>query len=485
MFALVPYLAFQIQGFKMKGKICLNVLSLVLLSALFLSSYGSSQTASAATPYDNVVQNSDGLYLNAKGSGCTEVAISWTDQWENNIRQQIQMKSGSMTQQWSDSWDNRVYTMIQSVDDNSTRTPFGQKIIVYWTTDPLTSSVFDGGYWKITAENLNGIVIETESSASNSGCSMNINNGWLTSWSNLGTVWFQDNANIKTFINDVPFFPPEGYVGDEPGHGAPPVPNLNDDISLYWKTEDKLVTLVHKTTNPPLNNDIMTCRWQFTDEDGNKLLDKITPCNEENFQQVTVEDYGTFQVNLDILYDKNNDTVIVPDESIGTIQSNIEVYGEFQEGMIGHDWFEVDTDYKDCSTYGADLVGALGCHFFNFGLRIRDFFIPDSAALAREFREFSGYMEVKLGFVWQAFAMPIELLGDMVTGFASPTCQLSLGNLSGQNVSISLCQVRSMVGSAPFDLLLNIFRGAVALGFIFTSARYANAFFSNRSAGQI
>lgn len=281
--------------------------------------------------------------------------------------------------------------------------------------------------------------------------------------------------------------PPESYVPPPTTNGdpGPVIPNLNDDISLYWKTEDKLVTLVHKTSIPPLDLETMTCRWQFTDQDGNKLIDKVTPCNEDNFQQVEVDKYGPYQVNLDILYDKNEDTVILPEESIASIQSNIEVYGEFKEGMIGHDWFEENTDYKDCTTYGTDLAGAFGCHLFNFGLRIRDFFVPDATALRKETTEFLSYMEDKLGFVWQAVGIPLGLFGAVVDGAANPTCSLTLGQLSGQNVSISLCQVRGMVGSGAFDLAINIFRGAIALGFLFSLQRYANRFFSNRTDGEV
>jgi hypothetical protein len=259
---------------------------------------------------------------------------------------------------------------------------------------------------------------------------------------------------------------------------AGPLPDLTNDIALYYHIENKKITLVDKTHIPPLNLSTMECRYQVTGFDHVKVMDVMTPCDESNFQQVTVTDWQDYQVNMDIVYDINHDGVILPEESVGSIQENITVDGSYTEGIMKNNGIYPKSDLKDCSGYGADIAGAIGCHFYNFGLKIRDFFVPDPRAVNDEMNAFGEYFQTKLGFIYDSIAMIMNTFSSLTTAIATPTCNLNTGSISGHEVDINLCNVRTSVGSAAFDLALTIFRGSVAIGFAFGCMRYARNFFA-------
>lgn len=108
---------------------------------------------------------------------------------------------------------------------------------------------------------------------------------------------------------------------------------------------------------------------------------------------------------------------------------------------------EEPSPYEDCSTYGTDLIGGLGCVMRNFGVFLRSLFItlfvPTPGFLKDYFSEFKDFITTKLGFlVW-----PLQWAVDFVNAFfnglsgTNNICGWSFGNVFNSNFKLNFCSL--------------------------------------------
>ena len=115
---------------------------------------------------------------------------------------------------------------------------------------------------------------------------------------------------------------------------------------------------------------------------------------------------------------------------------------------------EEPSPYEDCSTYGADLIGGLGCVMRNFGVFLRSLFItlfvPTPGFLKDYFTDFKDFITAKLGFlVW-----PLQWAIDFVNAFfdglsgTNSICSWSFGNIFNSDFKLNFCSLEQNFPSA-------------------------------------
>lgn len=108
---------------------------------------------------------------------------------------------------------------------------------------------------------------------------------------------------------------------------------------------------------------------------------------------------------------------------------------------------EPPSPFEDCTTYGTDLIGGIGCQIRNFGVLLRSLFItlfvPSPGFLKDYFTEFKDFINVKLGFlIW-----PVTWSVDFVSAFfngvngTNNICNWSFGNIFNSDFKLNFCSL--------------------------------------------
>lgn len=108
---------------------------------------------------------------------------------------------------------------------------------------------------------------------------------------------------------------------------------------------------------------------------------------------------------------------------------------------------EQPSPYEDCSTYGTDIIGGLGCVLRNFGVFLRSLFVtlfvPTSGFLKDYFSDFKEFIDAKFGFlIW-----PLQWAVDFVNAFfdgldgTNNICSWSFGDLFNSSFRLNFCSL--------------------------------------------
>lgn len=108
---------------------------------------------------------------------------------------------------------------------------------------------------------------------------------------------------------------------------------------------------------------------------------------------------------------------------------------------------EPPSPFEDCATYGADLIGGIGCQIRNFGVLLRSLFItlfvPSPGFFKDYFTEFKDFINAKLGFlIW-----PVTWSVDFVSAFfngvngTNNICNWSFGNIFNNDFKLNFCSL--------------------------------------------
>jgi hypothetical protein len=131
--------------------------------------------------------------------------------------------------------------------------------------------------------------------------------------------------------------------------------------------------------------------------------------------------------------------------------------------------------YKDCSTFGLDVGGYVGCIVGNFQVWLTalmtTLFVPGGSFFAGYWANFSGFLATKLGFIWGAIASVMSLFTGIITAAGSESCTTgSLGTFFGTSVSFDFCSLQD-ISSAGWTLISTLIRSITVLAMVFAFYR--------------
>lgn len=149
--------------------------------------------------------------------------------------------------------------------------------------------------------------------------------------------------------------------------------------------------------------------------------------------------------------------------------------GDTKEGECDVSGFcEPPSPYEDCSTYGLDIVGGLGCVIRNFGVwltnTLKMLFIPTGQFFNELFSDFGNFFNEKLGFIAYPITFLIGFFTDVMNAASSPTCQMEGGSIFGVNADVDLCTMQDKV-PVIYNGIITFIRAAVAFALIFALFR--------------
>lgn len=197
------------------------------------------------------------------------------------------------------------------------------------------------------------------------------------------------------------------------------------------------------------------------------------------------DEFGAYSLSATILWrGVPYPALAIPEADISPMFVNLVINGDTFEGDTGTDECTTTggyttcvagSSYEDCSTYGADIVGGIGCAFRNFGNFLRilfsNMFVPRNGFLESQFSEFTLFMESKLGFIYQSIAHLVSLLGGIIVAAATPNPILNpSGTMFGQTVSFDISYLEDN-WPAIWNLIIAIVRSATVLAMMFAFLR--------------
>jgi hypothetical protein len=138
---------------------------------------------------------------------------------------------------------------------------------------------------------------------------------------------------------------------------------------------------------------------------------------------------------------------------------------------------EEPSPYEDCSTYGTDLIGGLGCIFRNFGVFLRSLFItlfvPSSGFIKDYFTQFKDFITTKLGFLVWPLQWAVGFINAFFDGLdgTNNICSWSFGNLFNSDLKLNFCSLEQNFPT-PFNTVRYMIQAFTVFGLI--SGLYAH-----------
>lgn len=108
---------------------------------------------------------------------------------------------------------------------------------------------------------------------------------------------------------------------------------------------------------------------------------------------------------------------------------------------------EQPSPYEDCSTYGTDLIGGLGCVMRNFGVFLRSLFVtlfvPTPGFLKDYFTEFKEFINTKFGFLIWPLTWSVDFVSAFFNGVngTNNICNWSFGNIFNSDFKLNFCSL--------------------------------------------
>lgn len=282
------------------------------------------------------------------------------------------------------------------------------------------------------------------------------------------------------FINTTAMNIPPGYSGTIPPTSPEIKTKVYPDLEYQVKNRDLKVQYLKNIPNASRIN------WQIfkADDEGLSTGDPIfskfgnqistNPNLEYTFKEqgkyVLVSGVESYPPFLPIPADLDNRPRVIQLNIDGTTYEGNTEGEECDDGYC-----QVVSPLEDCSTYGTDLIGGIGCQFRNFlvslGIAMRFLFIPNPDFISDYWTDFNQFMNTKLGFLYGGIAFIITLITNAVTATASPNCVLGFsGTIFGQTFSINGCAMQQTF-PAFWPIMQTLVVGGTVVILIFAAQR--------------
>jgi len=258
-----------------------------------------------------------------------------------------------------------------------------------------------------------------------------------------------ENGGNKLFLSTFPVTYPVGYEGQLVPDSANIKTKLYPDVE--YQVQDKKLKAIYKKNIP--NGSHVSWMIYKADNDwnteDNPHFTKINqPLSSGSVFDYEFEDRGKYTLFIGIstlppYLPFPDDIEVMP----RVIRINIDgtTFSGSTDGEECNDGYcEEISPYEDCSTYGTDIIGGIGCHFRNFGVLIRIIltflFVPDTDNTEYVFSIIFDGFKNTLGFIYDIVEFVVRLVG----GFLFPStslqiCNWQFGSFFNNNFSLNIC----------------------------------------------
>jgi len=353
-----------------------------LLIGFFALAPLGAQSASAASDYDDVVTVSDELYVTCYDNSTS----TWGDPINVSKQWYSILAKVNTDREYLDYTTDRVNgitqldTLIASgsgyaisqLDDNAGHN-YGYR--VRFNINANDFAYFDtinGTDKRLVTNNVAGSFVVT--------CNDNkwsLDGSYGTALQGISyTIATKSNDSsgeyLKPFISTMPMYIPSGYEGatiPDLYEELPPIPDLTGLLSFAYEVDRHHVKLWSTVPTPPMDNTKMLCSWTAANNTDGVILDTLGSCS--NMQEFDVATFTTevggmphdlLIVTMRILYDINDDGLILDGEELELLTENLKIDGTTYSGNKGGTW-QNDTrvDWYACFTDEVPFIHIGSC----------------------------------------------------------------------------------------------------------------------------
>lgn len=128
--------------------------------------------------------------------------------------------------------------------------------------------------------------------------------------------------------------------------------------------------------------------------------------------------------------------------------------------------------YDDCSTFGVDILGGVGCIIKNFGTFLKEMltnlFVPPSGLMTTMMRNMQDFFSEKLGFLYQSIEKVIGVFTTIIGAAGTPNPVLSpQGNYFGRPVHFDMSSMQGIVSPEGWTAILTIIRSVTSVAILY------------------
>lgn len=453
---------------------------------------------SAASAYDNVYRKTDDftVYDNASTCGSKDIGAYW----DSVIRDVKWGPTTNWVKEYRDSWISMRSSDAGYWSATAYTGTSGKRFIdILWSegkTEP------PGGWY-----NWSTSTVQIKSTGSklrsvrlgyfNGSCNNGSYDGVVISASAQGSMAFSvlsstDTNSTNIFSNFPVNYPPD-YAGQTiPSEYIPKTRFKSKFLVTVVGIQVQIVTTGKDKFIPSLPQNVCATN-QYTITNNSDYTDTYTAkAGTQDIGHVfEVPKLGTYKLTI-IPVDCGPPFVNLPNNYVPLkTEFNLKVDGSsfhFTHNDITCDEFgnceDIDS-YEDCTLYGTDILGAIGCYINNFSkwLTATVFFllVPDFDAIVTVFNVFIEQVKTTFGFLYAPIEFIIRLFELITTQSNNPTgasCSLGTMTLFGSSSEIQLCAWRYQFPQL-WSLMQIVLKGGIAFGLIFAYWRKFTSLFGH------
>lgn len=264
-------------------------------------------------------------------------------------------------------------------------------------------------------------------------------------------------ANLFANVDENNVHYPQGYQGPLIPGTYTPMEAVYPEVE--YTVENKKITLRY-------TGNIGGCSivWGYQGEQNGDPLITHQQRSDEPYI-INADEYKKYSILVDLKY-YGPPAICKPfpeNSDVKVLTFTLDITGQDFSGNTGHMDCSTQGDhtscltpspYEDCSTFGADLIGGLGCVMRNFGTALRSLlialFVPTSGFLKDYFDDFKTSITAKLGFLVWPLTWAIDFVNAFFDGLSGTNniCGWSFGNVFNSDFKLNFCSLEQNFPSA-------------------------------------
>lgn len=486
----------------MKGiinKCLLFVLSFALSSTALFTVF--SANVSAASVYDNIVHNTSTLSVTSpNGQHNQSVRDDADDTWLEIILSDNQPNANARCGQTFQDSLSRAYNSDQGQYSVSQFQWSENRRLVYvtWKEEPpelemdfvLTNQDQGIGYLRLKGQQ-NYAQLEMQDDGSLLWqCGVGSNSGIASNNEVLPGIY----DGYLYVVKNYKFLAPDGYEGNLPPSGNPPSTEIRpvgvyrvENRSFNITSAKSLQQIIRENgvlyqLNGYLTYYVYKCTDGTYDNCSELVYSQDNLIESDQFNYVFPET-GHYVVSYGYTFPGPVPKPVNPPSGEFTyppMSYQLNIDGSSYIGQPGQEGCidglcPAPSPYEDCSEYGTDIIGGIGCQVRNFQVWLRvtltGLFAP-SPGFMKEYQEnLTSFFNEKLGFL----ATSVGFIGNTFTTIINSASQTKCtvtpdGTFFGSRFTIDVCKFQEIF-PAGFAVLQNIIVGITSVGLFFAALR--------------
>jgi len=398
----------------------------------------------------------------------TAVEYSYKNSWSYDYNaDDTQGKMDSFASEYQSHLSSGSGWAVLQLNNAAGTTGYGLRIVLF---EPNATLTLHDGYLQVSTGNFKFADFIQNT---NAGCRLQNYNYNQSSAYSPYLNWIDNYASGIFLIASDNIIYPEDYTGD-PFQGQTVLKTkVNPDFT--YTVTDKSIHAVDRnqelpTVTPTEGYTISGYSVEWTLNQCTTFTDVGNICNDPTQKDYriltqsgtytfTVQDYGHYQLESNYLvqqcyrypsYPSTPDYCFYVDLgtelptydfTATTIHLKVDgstITGSTNEGDCDVSGYcEPPSPYEDCSIYGVDIAGAIGCHFRNFGQYLKSIlialFVPRASFMNAFVNQMQSTVVDKLGFIMYPFHFIYGLLNGLLS--ATDSCVVSATSIPGADLA--------------------------------------------------